>query len=50
MARLIKETPILYGKDADNFLKNIEKTQKITPEEAVRISKNYDSIKNIAQF
>ena len=52
MAKPIKETPILKGKDAVDFLKDIEnpENKKITAEVAVRIKENFDKLQAIAKF
>ena len=49
MVTPIKDTPILYGKDAIRFLKEIEKNKckKISKEELARLKKNYDKIKSL---
>lgn len=33
MARPIKETPILFGKDAERFLKEMKEVKKASPED-----------------
>lgn len=33
MARPIRETPILFGKDADRFLKEMKRVESLTPEQ-----------------
>ena len=45
MARPIRETPILYGKEAERFLKAIANPKKVSKEELERINKNYENIK-----
>jgi hypothetical protein len=50
MARPIKETPILRGKDAERFVREIEKSNKISNESAIRIKENFNRLKSIAQF
>lgn len=47
MAKLIAETPILYGKDAETFLKKIaqNKEQKAPKEEYDRVMANYHKVK-----
>ena len=32
MARPIRETPILYGEDAEHFVKEMERVEAISPE------------------
>lgn len=51
MARPIKETPILQGKNAEIFLTNIKNSYslKVSSSEANRISQNYEQIKNLSQ-
>lgn len=44
MARPIKETPILYGKDAQRFLERIAEGRKETAEQRERRIKNYEKI------
>ena len=43
----IKETPILRGKDAIEFLKKINSSVKISPEEKKKLMENYEYIKNL---
>ena len=52
MARPIKETPILIGKDAERFKKDMEETRnkRISPEERERIEKNYREFKKACTF
>jgi hypothetical protein len=50
MARPIKETPILEGKDATQFLNNMQNVQKSSKSEMERIQKSYQSFKSIAKF
>lgn len=45
MARPIKETPVLRGKDAHNFLKETGNVKKVSAEESQRIKKNYEAVK-----
>lgn len=33
MARPIRETPILYGKDAERFVKEMKRVESLSPEE-----------------
>lgn len=47
MAKPIKETPTLYGKDAERFLKSIENPKKISKEQKEIMLKNYNELKNI---
>ena len=52
MAKPIKETPILYGKDAERFSKKIKenKKKKISDAEYKKAVNNYNKIKNYAEF
>lgn len=52
MARLIKETPVLSGKDAEVFMENMEnaKNQKASLTERKRIMDNYKKFKAITNF
>jgi uncharacterized protein YktA (UPF0223 family) len=52
MARPIKETPVLTGKDAIIFMEDMEnaKTQKVSIEERKRIMDNYKKFKAITNF
>jgi hypothetical protein len=51
MAKPIKETPVLKGKDAVNFLQNMKEaeTKKIPAEEIARIKVNAEKLKSIFQ-
>ena len=33
MARTIRETPILYGKDAERFVEEMKRVESLTPEQ-----------------
>lgn len=52
MARPIKETPILFGKDAERFKADMEATRnkRISQEERERIEKNYLEFKKACTF
>jgi hypothetical protein len=52
MAKPIKETPVIKGKDARTFLENIQKnrTQRNTPNENNRIRENFSKLNSIAKF
>ena len=50
MARLIKETPVLYGEDARRFEQQIKEHKRISPERKSEMEKNYEIFKKIAQF
>jgi hypothetical protein len=51
MARPIKETPILTGRDAVNFFQNMKdaKVKKATPDELSKIKTNAESLKKVEQ-
>jgi hypothetical protein len=51
MAKPIKETPVLKGKDAVNFLQSMKEaeTKKISAEEIARIKLNAEKLKSIFQ-
>ncbi len=52
MARQIKETPVLTGKDAVVFIERLQsqKSKRITQTERERIKANYDKLNAMAQF
>ncbi|MBO5296621.1 MAG: hypothetical protein J6B03_03380 [Candidatus Homeothermus sp.] len=50
MARPIKETPILYGKDAERFEKLISQPNPVSKEEKERAKKAYEIMKSISNF
>ena len=50
MARPIKETPILYGKDAERFIREMENVKPATEEEKKRVRASYEKIKTLATF
>jgi len=54
MARPIKDTPTLRGKDAKRFLKRMrevdEGKHKVSPEVLARMKENYLKLKSIAKF
>jgi hypothetical protein len=49
MSRPIKETPILYGKDAKRFIHNMINRQKIGKEVLARMIKSYEKIKEMTK-
>lgn len=51
MARPIKETPVLKGRDAQKFLEALEVNQakKASPQELDRINRNYERLKAMAK-
>lgn len=52
MAKPIKETPVLKGKDAVNFIKSMKEAEKVKVKESVkkRIKENFNRLDAIAQF
>jgi len=50
MARPIKETPVLYGKDAERFEKMISQPRPVSNEEKERARKAYEVMKSISNF
>lgn len=50
MARPIKDTPELFGKDAERFEKLISTTRPVSHEERKRAKKAYEIMKSISQF
>lgn len=50
MAKPIKETPFLYGKDARDFVNNNKSVVKASAEEKRVITESYKALKEIAQF
>ena len=50
MARPIKETPILFGEDAERFLKNMKEVKAASQEEKSRVRQSYEKMKKIATF
>lgn len=52
MAKPIKETPVLRGKDASNFHREIKKskTRKVSPDVRERMNHNFDIMRSIANF
>lgn len=50
MAKPIKETPFLYGKDADTFVKENKEVKKVSDKEREEINKNYETLKKVAEF
>jgi dsDNA-specific endonuclease/ATPase MutS2 len=50
MARPIKETPELYGKDAERFEKMISQQKPVSKEERERARKAYEVMKSISNF
>ncbi len=50
MAKPIKETPFLFGKDARNFVKENKEVNKASVKEKREINESYLALKEIAQF
>lgn len=50
MARPIKETPILYGKDAERFVREMKNVKPASEEEKKRVRASYEKIKKLATF
>ena len=52
MAKPIKETPVLKGRDAEIFHKEMRKSQttKVSPEVKERMKQNFDIMRSIADF
>ncbi len=50
MARPIKETPELYGKDAERFENLIAHTRPVSAEEKERARRAYELMKSISNF
>ena len=50
MARPIKETPVLKGKDAEHFIYNLEHPTPVSAEEVTKARETYERFKSIATF
>ncbi|MDB9954255.1 hypothetical protein OAD49_01700 [Flavobacteriaceae bacterium] len=50
MAKPIKETPFLSGKDAKNFIRENKDVVKVSKKEKEEIKASYEALKSIAQF
>lgn len=50
MAKPIKETPVLYGRDAQRFIKENRNVAKVSTEERKTIRENYEALKRIKSF
>lgn len=52
MAKPIKETPVLKGRDAVKFLENIQEAKNAKPskEEVAKIKDNFSRLSALAQF
>ncbi len=52
MAKPIKVTPTLKGKDARRFLKNLAKaeSEKLPPSQIAKMKENFSKLNSIAKF
>jgi|JI6StandDraft_1071083.scaffolds.fasta_scaffold413759_2 hypothetical protein len=52
MAKPIKETPVLKGKDAERFMQNMksESSQKVDALKLAKMRENFSKLQSIAQF
>lgn len=50
MAKPIKETPELYGKDAERFEELISQSKPVSEQEKERARKAYEVMKSISNF
>ena len=50
MARPIKETPVLKGKDVERFKYNLEHPTPVSAEEVTKARETYEKFKRIATF
>lgn len=50
MAKPIKETPFLSGKDAKDFVQENKEVVKVSEEEKEDIKTSYEALKSIAEF
>ena len=50
MARQIKETPVITGKDSKIFATKMAKVKTISPEEKAKAYKIYEDFKSVARF
>ena len=50
MARPIKETPVLKGKDVERFKYNLEHTTPVSAEEVTKARETYEKFKRITTF
>lgn len=50
MAKPIKETPVLFGKDAERFIQSIKNVKPASEEERKRVKDAYEKLKSIATF
>lgn len=50
MAKPIKETPILLGKDAELFIKDNKEVKKVSQKEKEKIKNDYETLLRLAAF
>jgi hypothetical protein len=50
MAKPIKETPFLYGKDASTFVQENKEVKKVSEKEKEEIKEDYETLMSIAEF
>ena len=50
MAKPIKETPFLSGKDVDIFVKENKEVKKISDEEKEEIKEDFELLMSLAEF
>ena len=50
MAKPIKETPELFGADAERFQKLIEMQEPVSEEEKLRARRAYETMKSLSNF
>jgi hypothetical protein len=50
MARPIKETPVLKGKDVEHFKYNLEHPTPVSAEEVTKARETYEKFKRITTF
>lgn len=48
MAKPIKETPVLTGKDAERFAYAVEHPREVTKEEVARVQEVYERLSKVA--
>ena len=46
MARPIKETPILYGEDAERFMREMQRVERLSPETRAANSRRLEAAYN----
>ena len=50
MAKPIKETPVLLGKDAELFIRENKEVKKISKKEKDKIKNDFETLSRIAAF